>query len=170
MPVAGKNGKMRGIRLNKTLKKIVNNSYFIFSLRIMLGAIFIYAAYEKISSPSEFAQVIRNYRIIPDSLSNLIAVVLPWLEFYCGLFLIVGIFIRGSSLLLSGILFVFLLALISAQVRGLNIDCGCFGAGETVGWGKVVEDFFLLLTSLTIFIIRNDFFSLDSKIKRKKIL
>ncbi len=158
---------MRSIPLNNWLKGIVNNSYFILLLRIILGAIFIYAAYEKTAHPSDFAQVIRNYRIIPDSLSNLIAVLLPWFEFYCGLFLIIGFLIRGSSFLLSVMLFVFLLALISAEVRGLNIDCGCFGTGETVSWERIVEDFIMLMASLKIFFVRNDFLSLDSRFKRK---
>ena len=137
--------------------------------RLSLGVIFIIASLDKIASPGDFASSIRNYRMVPYMLVNIMAIVLPWLEFFCGIFLVLGVFIRASSLLISFMLVVFIIAISSAIARGLDIDCGCFKnvalAGK-VGWQRLFEDIFMLAMVIHIFLFPNRFLSIEG-IRRK---
>jgi len=88
-------------------------------LRIFLGLIFIYASLDKIFYPAYFAISIQNYQILPDSLINLVAVILPWLEFYCGIFLLFGFWHRAGAIIIAAMNVIFIIALTSAIFRGL---------------------------------------------------
>ena len=95
-------------------------------VRIVLGGVFVYASMDKILRPDDFALVISNYRILPDSLVNLAAVTLPWLELFLGGFLLLGIWVPGAALTCNALLGIFSIALAFNLLRGLDIDCGCF--------------------------------------------
>jgi uncharacterized membrane protein YphA (DoxX/SURF4 family) len=120
--------------------------------RMCLAGVFIYAAVEKIAAPAEFAITIENYRLIPSLFSNTIAIFLPWIELWCGIFLLFGIWQRGSAVLLAGMCLVFIAAILSAMIRGLEIDCGCFGLGEKISVYRILED--LLLLVMALFLIK----------------
>ena len=72
--------------------------YLIFSFRVILGIIWIWASINKIQDPAAFARAINNYHVIPFGLENAIAIFLPWLELIIGIFLISGILVNGASL------------------------------------------------------------------------
>jgi uncharacterized membrane protein YphA (DoxX/SURF4 family) len=95
-------------------------------VRMLLGAVFIYASWNKIAHPAEFAQAVANYQILPPRLVNPVALFLPWLEMVCGIFLLIGWITRGSALIIAALLAVFIAALGYSIFRGLDIQCGCF--------------------------------------------
>ncbi len=95
--------------------------------RIALGALFVFAGVAKAYDPGEFATEIQKYNLLPWVPGVLVALYLPWLEILAGLLLALKIFEKGALLVLTALLVIFTLALGSAMVRGLNIDCGCFG-------------------------------------------
>lgn len=122
-------------------------------MRIMLGGVFIWSGILKVKEPLEFAQNVANYRIFPVEISFLVALVLPWIELICGVFLIVGLFRRASALVLAGLLCAFLVLIISTMVRGIDVDCGCFGSiGRKVDYLLVLTDAFLLYLASHIFL------------------
>ena len=94
--------------------------------RIVLGGVFIYASLDKISHPELFAEAVYNYQLSPEVAVNLVALCLPWLELLSGGLLVLGVWVRGSSLILSSLMIVFLAALGINLARGLDIHCGCF--------------------------------------------
>jgi len=98
--------------------------------RILLGAIFIYAAWGKILHPAEFAQAIANYQILPLKWINPAALYMPWLELICGLSLTSGLLYRGGALIVGLLLLIFAGALLYSIYRGLDIHCGCFSTGS----------------------------------------
>src|SRR5690606_25013042 len=54
---------------------------------------------------------------------------LPVVEVVVGLCLVLGLLVRGMSVI-SALLFVaFIIGIAAAWQRGLQIDCGCFGGG-----------------------------------------
>lgn len=131
----------------RTVEKVVSNKYVVFAARVILGVVFIYASLDKIQHPGEFAQAIYNYRMVPNVVINVMAIVLPWLELICGILIIVGVFVRGSALLIGAMLAVFIIALSSALMRGLDISCGCFTleGGRSVAANTLVEDILLII-------------------------
>lgn len=99
-------------------------------LILLLGGIFLYAGSLKAWRPSQLAQDIFSYEILPYSAAAALAVYLPWLETLAG----VGLFLPrarwGALAILQGLLVVFMLALGWAWFRGLDISCGCFGSSD----------------------------------------
>lgn len=153
------------------MKNILTNKYVILSIRLSLGLFLIYASISKINHPSEFAQAIRAYEIIPDNLSTLPAIFLPWLELFCGMLLITGMFTQSSAYISLSMLFLFTVIILIALLKGLEIDCGC-GASlsgiEKVSWGKIFENSVLisllyLLTKQKLFI-----FAIENILQSKK--
>ena len=101
--------------------------------RLILGGVFLYAGFEKILHPAAFAEIIFNYRILPDVLTPFAAVVLPWLEVFVGLALFLGMWLPGAVFLCNLLLVIFLGALAFNLTRGLAIHCGCFGTNFREG-------------------------------------
>jgi len=121
--------------------------------RFVVGGVFIWAGLLKILDPLKFSQNIANYHVFSRDLSFLIALVLPWLEVLCGILVILGIFRPASSLLLSGLLGVFLILITVTIFRGLDVDCGCFGSmGRHVDYRLLLTDIVLLYLTLNIFV------------------
>jgi putative oxidoreductase len=141
------------------MKNLLSNKYVQLILRVILGGIFIYVAFNKLINPEEFAKAIKNYEMLPLELVNIMAIILPYIEFFAGLFLIIGFYKRGSSVIVILSLVMFIIALTSAYTRGLNIDCGC-GFSSTIQESatktdllvRIFEDVFMLIASVTVFI------------------
>ena len=132
------------------------NSIVYLLLRGFLGGVFIYASIGKILHPELFAETISNYQILPDQFVNLVAIILPWLELTAGTCLVIGIWLPGALFIINLLLMVFFGALLSAFVRGLNIECGCFNTSmETLVTGSMawylLRDAVLLVISMSIF-------------------
>lgn len=128
-------------------------SIAVYVVRLFLGTLFLYVSIDKIINPAKFAEIIYNYRILPVGMLNLVALIIPWLEAVLGITLIFGIWLETSALLLSGIIIVFIVLLISAISRGLDIQCGCFSLdadGGRVSWMRVIEDVLMLAGTLFI--------------------
>ena len=111
------------------MRRIVDNDLLTMISRLTIGGIFIYASFYKILEPAAFAKSIWYYHMVPGSLINFLAIVLPWIELLAGLGLIFGVLYRGSVLWVNLMTLIFMIALFSAIMRGLSIDCGCFKAG-----------------------------------------
>ena len=94
---------------------------------LIVGGIFIYAGVIKVIDPVAFARDIDNYHMLPWALSVRLAFYLPWLEVFCGLAVVCGLFYRGGLLILNALISIFIVASVIAKVRGLDITCGCFG-------------------------------------------
>jgi hypothetical protein len=100
---------------------------------------------------------------------GLLAVTLPWVELFCGLFLILGLFVRSSALIVSLMFFVFSIALSAAVVRGIDIDCGCFSVtdgGHSVTVGLILRDLGYLVLSLHVLFFDRGFLSFSTVIRQ----
>lgn len=123
-------------------------------VQIALGAIFIVAAVQKIADPPSFAHMIYNYRILPGGLINLSAMIMPWVELFCGLALVLGVWTRAARTIVALMLVMFIVAISINLARGNAIDCGCFdvsAANRTYEerirdmWIVVIRDLGMLL-------------------------
>ncbi len=112
-------------------------------VRWLIAAIFIFAGITKILHPENFARDIDNYRMLPYLLVTIMAIILPWLEILCGIFLIIGKWEKGAAFMLLILTLMFLIAMSSAIFRELDITCGCFAMtaeGTKVGMTRLVQD------------------------------
>jgi putative oxidoreductase len=127
-------------------------------VRWFLGLVFIIAGTDKIAQPEVFAISIDAYKLLPAFSVNVFALVVPWVELISGIFLLAGVFLRGSSLMVVSLLSVFTVAVLAALLRGLQIDCGCFGAqyGSPIGISKILEDLGMLLLALLVYFGRGE--------------
>lgn len=125
--------------------------------------VFIFAGAEKIADPNHFAIAISNYRVLPLFSLNILAVTLPWLEVITGILLLFGISVKENSVIIGSLTGIFTTMVFIAILRGLNIDCGCFGTSnaQQVGLLKIVENIGLILLSVHIYFFNNKSFSIE---------
>jgi uncharacterized membrane protein YphA (DoxX/SURF4 family) len=115
-------------------------------IRLALGGVFLYAGIIKIADPVAVAGSVAAYRILPYFGNYLAAAVIPWLEVICGILLITGWRTRGAAAMVLILNLLFMTALASSLVRGLDIDCGCFrqGGEKSSAWIALLRDCFFL--------------------------
>ena len=143
---------------------MILKNYLILIVRVLLGAVFLWASFDKIMDPSKFARDIANYHIIPFGLENIIAIVLPWLEFFIGSALILGLLVDGSVLLSGILLIAFNVLIAQAMLRGFNIDCGCgLKEGQLVGVEKLLENFVFFGGAYLVYLRKTKFLELYPK-------
>lgn len=127
--------------------------------RVLLGLIFIYAAYAKLHFNGSwhlrdyyflFAMGIDSYKMLPLSVVEWMAKVLPWLELGLGAMLIIGAGVRWAGLAVSALLVVFMIALAHAALGGLEINCGCFGNNSVKPSTELARDVGLLAVALAV--------------------
>ena len=131
-----------------------NRRWLDLALRLALGAAFVYAGALKIRDPLQFADNIGSFQILPNTLVNPFALSLPVFEILTGLLLITGFLGRPASLGILIISAIFVSAVVSALVRGLTIDCGCFGTSEPSRgrmWFDLGRDAILLIGAVAAY-------------------
>ena len=132
---------------------MLRNRGVLLAFRLVLGGLFVYAGAVKVLEPLDFAQNVRNYQLVGQSLSFVAAIILPWLEILAGLALILGVWTRGAALVVTGLLVFFTVLTAVTMARGLDVDCGCFGSlSRKSGWSVVLEDLGMLALGLALLI------------------
>jgi thiol-disulfide isomerase/thioredoxin/uncharacterized membrane protein YphA (DoxX/SURF4 family) len=117
---------MRYLLLLKT-KNVIQNQWLLFSLRMVLGAVFIVAAVAKIQDIAKFVSTVVSYGILPVSLAHLYGNVIPWVELFIGCALLLGVLVRFTSALLVPLVISFVIAGSYALLHTIGVNCGCFG-------------------------------------------
>ena len=109
-----------------------NGDYAVLAVSLGLAAVFIYAGFEKLHDPLDFADSIAGFGILPRALINPFALALPPFEIACGLLLLWPPTRRVGALAIAVLSVMFFAALLSALLRGLTLDCGCFGTWSAI--------------------------------------
>lgn len=134
--------------------------------RIVVAFVFGWAAIAKIADPAGSVRAVRAYRILPEALVHPVAYALPSFELALAVLLLVGLATRWVGALAALSLAGFIGAVASAGLRGLRIDCGCFGGGGTVVHTHYLldigRDSLLLLLALLIPLARTSRWSVDA--------
>ena len=115
--------------------------------RVVLAIVFLSAAIPKLWHLEDFAIVVHNYRLLPASLVGVAAVALPGIEVSAAIGLLTRRLRRAAAWVIALLSSTFAVAVSSAVIRGLNIECGCFSvfAERRVGYGLLAQDMVLLL-------------------------
>ncbi|HEX2749498.1 MAG TPA: MauE/DoxX family redox-associated membrane protein [Verrucomicrobiales bacterium] len=126
------------------------------TLRMLLGAFFIYTGWLKTQNFIVFLNDIRSFQILEDPCAAWLAMGLPWLEILAGAALVIGVLVEGGLAIIAGMLAVFIWALAYSWQRGLDIQCGCFGkeAQNTNYTDRILQDAGLLAVAVGLLIYR----------------
>lgn len=100
----------------------------------MLGLVFAVAGGMKAAHPAAFFSDLLGFGLpFPEIFLRVVAVSLPWLEVFTGLGLILNFWPETIRPLVAFLYLVFVVMLGQAVIRGLDLNCGCFGASGQ-GW------------------------------------
>lgn len=121
--------------------------------RLILGGVFIYAAYTKLNQPwMLFAMSINSYQMVSESAAKYLSQTLPWAELLLGLVLLTGWALRWSAAAAAALLSFFFSVMLRAHMKNLAIFCGCFGIGEKLGPRTLARDGSLAVLALAVMI------------------
>ncbi len=130
----------------------------------LLGAVFLYASWDKIAKPADFARIVYHYRLLGPNAqlgyvpANVLAVTLPWIELVTGLALVLGVWRREAAIVAAGMLTVFVFAVGYALWQGIDIaNCGCFsvgGDGRAAGSRLIAGDLALLAVAVYVALVK----------------
>lgn len=134
------------------------SSFILLTLRVLLGGIFCWAAYNKMHVPQAFLEAIQAFKIVhSERVEVLSTYALPMVEMLAGIALVLGFWTREAAVLIGLLLLVFIAAIVSAIARHMdNIPCSCFGYWHlycegVVGWCKVGEN--TVLTTIAAILV-----------------
>ncbi|MCG3198754.1 MAG: hypothetical protein HUU16_18850 [Candidatus Omnitrophica bacterium] len=154
----------------------LTRSWVFHGLRVVLGLIMLYAAIPKFFNwetvawgafPPEgfpppvdlgpFARSVYNYRVLPVEWVHLAAMFIVGVETVAAMCLLRGRWLKASSLLLGLLQACFLVGMIQAMIRGLDIECGCFvGVDTKVGAYTLARDAILLAGMVTLCVLSTE--------------
>jgi putative oxidoreductase len=120
------------------------------AFRVVLGALFIWAAVAKLPDMAAFAQDVANYRIVPAAVVPFVASAVVGIELLAGIALVVGVMERAAAMVVAGLLAAFTLLLAQALLRGIDLRCGCFGGDEPASWWTVARDLVMLAAAVIV--------------------
>jgi len=139
-------------------------------IRLYIGVVFLLACFHKIVFPAQFALDVAMYQILPLELINLQAIVLPWVELFAGVMIVVGFRTRAAAALITAMMCMFVVALVLALGHGLEMGCGCFaseGGDDPISWRTVVRDGTWLVMGLYILVFDRDPVGVDRLISEE---
>jgi protein-disulfide isomerase len=136
--------------------------------RLVGAGVFGYAGIAKIGDAAGGVRAVRAYRILPEALVHPVAYGLPAFEIVLAALLLFGVATRFVGAVAAGLLAVFIGGVASAGLRGLRIDCGCFGGGGDVEQThcllEIGRDSLLLLALLAVVFAKRSRFSIDDRL------
>jgi uncharacterized membrane protein YphA (DoxX/SURF4 family) len=136
------------------------------AIRVTAGLVWLVAGAAKIADLEQFRVQVEAYRLVPGGLEAAFAYALPFLEVGIGLYLIVGLLVRGTAAVSCVLMALFVVAMVQARLRGLVLDCGCFGAlaRQPIGWWTIARDVALGVPGLVMMLLPARFLSLDARL------
>jgi uncharacterized membrane protein YphA (DoxX/SURF4 family) len=137
---------------------IMDILFILIAIQAFLGVIFVIAGGTKIFDPAKFVQIVLAYRLLPDHISRVTAIILPWLEVLVGALLVLDIVPATSATVACSLFLLFASAIGINLLRGRrDFSCGCFGAdeGEPLNWGIVVRNLLLAVLAIAVVILNS---------------
>lgn len=98
---------------------------------ICVAAVLVHGGLHKLRARVVFTATLRDYQLLPDGMTPLVGLMLPWLELSAAALLLLPQFRMPGTLLAGGLLALYTLAMAINIQRGRRyIDCGCAGPAQ----------------------------------------
>lgn len=116
---------------------------FALGLRCGLGGLLAAAGWQKLVAYGWWRDVLANMDVVPSSVLDPVAAILPGIELVAGASLVVGFWLRPTSVVAAASFFAFAIVMTSVLARDIDTICGCFGPGSQYrisashAWGNV---------------------------------
>jgi uncharacterized membrane protein YphA (DoxX/SURF4 family) len=128
--------------------------WFVVTLRVILGGIFLYSGLIKASSSAQFALALAPFTFLPEPWIRPISILLPLSEIVAGLLVLIS----PTKHIGAGVIFVmcvlFAIVLGWALANGIIVSCSCFGEDDQPSATKMAlalaRDLFLAGLALVI--------------------
>ena len=98
-------------------------------VRLVLAGVWLWAAAAKLPHPESSVTAVRAYQILPGNLADTVGHALPIVEAMVGILLLIGFLTRPAAVVSLLLYAAFVIGVASVWIRGISIDCGCFGGG-----------------------------------------
>jgi len=118
--------------------------------RLFVGALLLYAASAKVPDMAAFARDVANYRLVPAGAVPFAAAAVVGIELVVGAALVLGLWVRPAATVAAALLALFAAGLTQALLRGIDLNCGCFGTAERATWLAVARDVAFLLPAAAV--------------------
>lgn len=136
--------------------------------RWVTGGVWIVAGGLKVTQPSASIEAVRAYELLPAPLVEPVGLALPAVELAIGVALVAGALTRGAAVASAVLFLAFVVGIASVWMRGIEIDCGCFGGGgaepgaaSDYPW-EIARDLALLAASAYVAALRRTRLALDN--------
>lgn len=104
--------------------------------RLLLAGVWFYAGLSKVGDLNAVVRAVKAHQLLPGAVAEWVGAALPLVEIGLGLLLLLGMATRLAAAVSTLLLAAFTAGIVSAWVRGLRIDCGCFGGGGELAAGQ----------------------------------
>jgi uncharacterized membrane protein YphA (DoxX/SURF4 family) len=137
-------------------------------LRLVTAGLFIWAASVKLANPVKFLFSIKGFEVLPEHMLEPLTFMVPWIELVCAAALLLGFWARPAAIVIGGMLLVFVGAILSVLIRGMSVDCGCFGDFSfmckpgAVGWCNIGQNALLFAIATPVMLWGGGVLSVDS--------
>ena len=105
-------------------------------VRLGLATVWLVAGGSKVGDLAASGRAVNAYQLFPYDLATILGAALPFVEIALGVLLLLGLATRLAAGISAVLLGLFIAGIASAWIRGLNIDCGCFGSGGELPAGQ----------------------------------
>lgn len=124
-------------------------------LYYLLVCVFIVSGLTKLIDIKGFEIAVSRFEILPSFFISYFSILLPVVELFLGLCLLFGLYINLVLKSLFILTCFFILVIITTLIRGITVNCGCFGGlfNDIVGTEVLIRNIFLL--GLLTFLIKN---------------
>jgi uncharacterized membrane protein YphA (DoxX/SURF4 family) len=115
------------------LAVLARGGWLSLAARVVLGCVFVAAAWPKLLDLEGTLRSVRAFRLVPEVFVPAFGYALPVLELAAAVLLFAGLLTRVAAALVTLMLVMFMVGIAAAWARGLSIECGCFGASASGG-------------------------------------
>ncbi len=144
--------------------------YLVLLIRLLLAAVFLVSGANKLPLRLDFVEIVKDFELLPEFLAVAYGAALPWVELLAGGYLLLGILVKPSAVIVLLMALSFLIANSSAAVTGNSYCPSCFGELVALTIPQAIAlDVFVLLAALALLFLsgKRDLLGFDAWFRRK---